>query len=196
MSSAATGWGNTGSEPEPVPDPQGRSGHWWWPREEFSEEQDASVWGNGGVVYGTWTKPQIVETPTANPPIPYQGNRPIGFVPILNHILFDFDSSELKPEAKLEVERASAILKEEMRKYPKDTLILEGHTCDCGPEAYNMTLGLRRAEAVKTALIECGIDGSKIANKSFGETQPAVPNDSDLNRKLNRRVVFHIDFKD
>ena len=67
---------------------------------------------------------------------------------------------------------------------------LIGHTCDLGTEAYNQALSVRRANAVKRLLTENvnGIDPNSINVRGAGELSPAYPNDSEANRRRNRRV--------
>ena len=101
---------------------------------------------------------------------------------------FDFDKAVLKPEGKVEVDKLVA----EMKKFAKDTVVVEGHTCDIGADTYNMGLGQRRADAVQKYMVESGIDAARVQTVSFGETKPAVPNDSAANRKLNRRAEFKV----
>jgi len=135
-------------------------------------------------VYNAWQKP-VVATPT--PPIPNPvPPKQIHTVPMYAAVLFDFDKAVLKPEGKAEVDKVVA----NMKQYGKDTLVIEGHTCNVGEEAYNMGLGQRRADAVKKYMVDSGIAEARITTKSFGETQPAVANDTPANRKLNRRAVF------
>jgi OOP family OmpA-OmpF porin len=108
--------------------------------------------------------------------------------PVYAHVLFDFDKSVLKPEGKAEVDKVVA----DMKKYSKDSIVIEGHTCNIGTDEYNMGLGQRRADAVKKYMVEQGIDTGRVTTKSLGESKPAVPNDMPANRKLNRRVVFEV----
>lgn len=106
--------------------------------------------------------------------------------PVFNHLLFQQGKAELGPEAKAEADKICA----ELKAYPKDTVTIEGHTSDTGTPEFNMALGLRRAQAAKAYLVEQGIAGERIEMRSYGETKPAVPNDSPANRKLNQRVAF------
>ena len=185
-------WGNTGATPEPQPESgtcpaqMNRDGYWWWPTEAASNADDGELWGNRGIVYRDWEKPveKVVE------PVKPQEKKPeeVRTVPVLNNVLFDFDKAVLKPEGKVEVDKLVA----EMKKFAKDTVVVEGHTCDIGAEAYNMGLGQRRADAVQKYMVESGIDAARVQTVSFGETKPAVPNDSAANRKLNRRAEFKV----
>lgn len=187
-------WGNTGATPEPYPD-QGaaicednapRSCYWWWPTEPASNSGDSELWGNRGVVYHCWVQPPVPPPPLPpTPPLPPKVDRT---AIVLNNVLFDFDKAVLKPEGKAEVDK----LINEMKANPGDTVVIEGHTCDLGSDAYNMGLGQRRADAVKSYMVESGIAAERITSTSLGETTPAVPNDGPANRKLNRRAQFNI----
>ena len=178
-------WGNTGATPEPVKD-SARSGYWWWPKEPASNAGDAELWGNRGIVYNMW-EPKV-EDPPAKIAAPAEPPKVTRQKPIFNHVLFDFDKSVLKAEGKAETDKVVA----ELKKFPKDTIEIQGHTCNVGEEAYNMGLGQRRADAVKAYMVQSGIDASRITAKSYGESQPAVANDTPANRKLNRRAMFDV----
>lgn len=70
---------------------------------------------------------------------------------------------------------------------------IEGHTDNLGDESYNMQLGLRRAEAVKTYLYEQhNVPLHKMNTISYGESRPAVGNDTREGRAQNRRVVIKV----
>jgi outer membrane protein OmpA-like peptidoglycan-associated protein len=186
-------WGNTGATPDPYPDAT-RSGHWWYPEQPESDVDDTELYGNRGIVYHIWEKPAPpVETPapTPAPPAPAP-TAPTRSVPVPADFLFDFDKSIVKPEGKQVLDNQ---ILPELQKYPGDRLTIKGHTCTVGDDAYNMGLGQRRADSVKSYLVNAGIDAGRIDTVSFGETQPAVPNDTAANRKLNRRVVMEFQIK-
>lgn len=107
---------------------------------------------------------------------------------ILSNVLFDLDKAILKPEGKVEVDKLVA----EMKAHPKDTVLIEGHTCDLASDEYNLALGQRRADAVKAYMLQAGIDAARLSTKSYGESKPASPNDCEEHRKLNRRAEFNI----
>lgn len=71
-------------------------------------------------------------------------------------------------------------------------LIVTGHACDIGPSGYNMKLGTKRTEAVKSYLLSHGFTSECIKTESKGESSPALPNTSEENRKKNRRVQLQI----
>jgi outer membrane protein OmpA-like peptidoglycan-associated protein len=98
-------------------------------------------------------------------------------------IFFDLDSSTLKPGAYSEIDRVSNVL----NNYPQTTIRVEGHTDSTGPEDYNQRLSEKRAEAVKSALIQRGVDPRRIQAVGYGESQPISSNYA-----MNRRVGIAI----
>ncbi len=182
-------WGQSGATPEPMKD-AARSGYWWWPTAPSSNAGDAEAWGNRGVVYGPYEKPAPPAPPATAPPT--QTAKVERQIPTFSHVLFEFDKSTLKPEGKVAADEVVAWLK----KYSKDTVVIEGHTCNIGTDLYNTGLGQRRADAVMAYLVEAGIDKARVSSVSYGESQPAVANDTPANRKLNRRAVFKITIVD
>ncbi|MFW6055154.1 MAG: OmpA family protein [Thermodesulfobacteriota bacterium] len=97
-----------------------------------------------------------------------------------SEVLFDFDSSTLKTGAYQELGRVAAVL----NKYPQTTILVEGHTDATGPEDYNQTLSEKRAQAVKRALIQDGVQESRIKAVGYGESQPISSSDA-MNRRVN-----------
>ena len=106
----------------------------------------------------------------------------------LNNIFFDFDKSVLKPESFPELNRIVDLMNE------KTSMQIEisGHADNTGPERYNLVLSERRAKAVVKHLTSKGVSGERITTLYFGESKPAVPNDTPEHRRKNRRVEFKI----
>lgn len=183
-------WAQSGAKVDPVKD-HVRDGYWWWPTDPASNADDKELWGNRGVVYGKWVpkvEPAAAPAPAAPPAAP-AAPKVTRQVPVFNHVLFDFDKSTVKPEGRTEIGKVADLLKQ----YPKDTVTVEGHTDNVnrsGDPQYNQKLGQRRADAVAKVLTDGGVDKGRVSTASFGDTRPAVPNDSDANRALNRRVIF------
>jgi outer membrane protein OmpA-like peptidoglycan-associated protein len=72
-------------------------------------------------------------------------------------------------------------------------LEIEGHTDSTGSEAYNHTLGLRRADAVRDYLNRSGgIPLHAMSTISLGEGDPVADNSSSTGRSQNRRVVVRV----
>jgi outer membrane protein OmpA-like peptidoglycan-associated protein len=101
-----------------------------------------------------------------------------------SEVMFDFDSSTLKPGAYQEMDRVADIL----NKYSQTTIRVEGHTDSKGSEAYNQTLSEKRAMAVKNALTQRGVDPVRIQTVGYGESQPISSNDA-VNRRVNIVII-------
>ncbi len=69
-------------------------------------------------------------------------------------------------------------------------VLLSGHTDSDHTEEYNQTLSENRAKAVFDYLVDHGVNASSLSTIGHGETMPAVPNTSEANKALNRRVEF------
>jgi len=98
---------------------------------------------------------------------------------------FALDSADIRPDSR---ERLRSVADLITRGEILGRVSVVGHTCDLGPERYNEQLSTRRAEAVKQELVALGVDPGAIVIDGRGEAEPRVPNTSDENRQLNRRV--------
>ena len=101
----------------------------------------------------------------------------------LRHIFFDTGSAVLKPESKVELNKLIQVAQDN----PSLHLAIEGHTDDVGTEESNLLLSQQRAQSVVNYLSE-KIDGSRLIAKGLGEAEPIMPNNSEENRALNRRI--------
>jgi OmpA-OmpF porin, OOP family len=100
-------------------------------------------------------------------------------------IYFDVNKDVVKPESYGTLNGIAEILKENADIKVK----IVGHTDSDGADAANMDLSKRRGASVKDALVkEFGIDASCLQSDGMGETQPIAPNDTPVNKALNRRV--------
>ena len=79
-----------------------------------------------------------------------------------------------------------------LQKHPGKRVAIEGHTDAIGSEAYNMKLGMRRAESVKNYLVEKGIAADTLSTESFGKDKPVADNKTKEGRAMNRRVEFKV----
>jgi outer membrane protein OmpA-like peptidoglycan-associated protein len=69
---------------------------------------------------------------------------------------------------------------------------MSAHTDSYGSDDYNFKLSDNRARSVMEYILSKGIASNRITSQGYGETRPVVPNDTDENRQLNRRVEFKI----
>lgn len=105
-------------------------------------------------------------------------------------ILFDHDSAALNPEA---APLLRAILAEVETAGLRGTIRVEGYTDDVGSEQYNLELALARASTVARWLVDQGhLDRARIQVIPVGEALPAMPNDTERNRRANRRVIIAV----
>jgi outer membrane protein OmpA-like peptidoglycan-associated protein len=103
-------------------------------------------------------------------------------------VLFDTGASSLKPGAYQEINRVSQVLIQ----YPETRIMVAGHTDSDGSEVFNQDLSVRRAEAVRNALVAQGVVTARITTMGFGESQPIADNSTAAGKQLNRRVVVTI----
>ena len=104
----------------------------------------------------------------------------------LDTVLFDYDSAQIADTERAKVEAAGQTLKTDA----KTSLVLEGNCDERGSKEYNMTLGERRALAVRAYLIGLGIDGTRIQTRSYGSEKPKDPAHTEEAWRVNRRVEF------
>ncbi len=107
----------------------------------------------------------------------------------LRGVNFDFDKSELRPDAVAILSEAVSILK----KYPELRVEVAGHTDSIGTDQYNQGLSERRAKAVYDYLTSNGIDASRLVGPNgFGESRPIDTNDTKEGRARNRRTELNV----
>ena len=73
---------------------------------------------------------------------------------------------------------------------PDIKLEVQGHTDNKGTAEYNLGLSNKRSESVKQYLVSHGIAPGRLTSRGYGLERPIVPNDTEANRALNRRVQF------
>ena len=99
---------------------------------------------------------------------------------------FDFDSSVIKASEKPKVAAVADYLKANKGK----AVLVEGNCDERGTEGYNMSLGERRALAVREELIRLGIGGTEVDTISYGKDRPVDPGHDESAWKKNRRDDF------
>ncbi|WP_170180277.1 OmpA family protein [Desulfoglaeba alkanexedens] len=114
--------------------------------------------------------------------------RAVSQVVILRGIQFDFDKSDIKPEWEPVLDEGVNILKEN----PAIRIIIEGHTCDIGTDAYNQGLSERRARSVYEYFMKEGISPSRMRTVGYGEMKPKASNATEDGRIINRRVEIRV----
>lgn len=103
-------------------------------------------------------------------------------------LLFDVGRAALKPGGRRAIDNLARI----MRNEPERDIVIEGFTDSTGTEETNRRLSERRARAVRDALVQRGVPGSRIVARGLGEAFPVASNASPAGRQLNRRVEILI----
>jgi len=102
-------------------------------------------------------------------------------------IYFDVNKDVVKPESYGTLKDIATILNE----VPDVKVKIVGHTDSDGDDSKNMDLSKRRSASVKAELSKSfGVNADRLVTDGMGESQPVAPNDSPVNKALNRRVEF------
>jgi len=109
------------------------------------------------------------------------------YVALPSGILFDLGKDALKPSAQESLSKAAVTLRDS-----QTNIIIQGHTDSSGSDAINQPLSQRRANRVRDFLISQGVSGAKLSAVGYGSSRPVVPNDTEANRALNRRVQLEL----
>jgi OmpA-OmpF porin, OOP family len=105
---------------------------------------------------------------------------------IIGKIHFDFDKSEIKPDALPVLNEISDV----MQKNPGLNMNINGFTDNIGTLEYNQRLSERRAQAAKNYLVDQRIDINRFTINGFSYTMPVSSNETEEGRRMNRRVEF------
>lgn len=102
-----------------------------------------------------------------------------------DRVFFESDQTDLTPQATVTLENQAKWL----QAYPRYNFTIEGHADERGTREYNIALGARRAQSVRSFLVSRGIDASRMRTISYGKERPvAVCNDISC-WSQNRRAV-------
>ena len=101
---------------------------------------------------------------------------------------FDYDKYTIRDDARAALEGNARWLNAN----PMARVKIEGHCDERGTNEYNLTLGERRAQAVKRFLVSLGVDGSRLSTISFGEERPVCTDTSEACLTKNRRAHFTV----
>lgn len=101
-------------------------------------------------------------------------------------VQFPYDQATLTPESRAQLKGNA----DWMKARPEVRIQIEGH-CDMrGSIEYNLSLGERRARAVRTYMVSLGIPESRLSVISYGKEKPIAQGDSEADHARNRRANF------
>ncbi len=107
-------------------------------------------------------------------------------------VYFEYDKTVLTEKAReLLAQVGDALLKE-----AQFEVLVEGHTDTRGTEAYNMSLGSKRAQNVQDYLLNYGVSNDRIFTRSFGEEKIKVEGEDEVAHSKNRRANFRVRVKE
>jgi len=100
-------------------------------------------------------------------------------------VYFDYDSAQINESERSKIEAVASDLKS-----GRSSLIVEGHCDERGSNEYNLSLGERRALAIRAYLVGLGLDGARVQTKSYGEERPVCTEHEEGCWSKNRRGEF------
>lgn len=108
---------------------------------------------------------------------------------VFRTIHFAYNSSLVKGPENIKTVQNVA---EYMRQNPRIYLFVEGHCDERGPEAYNLALGSHRANEVRNALLDAGVNPNNVFTISYGKEKPVVVGNDEDSWGQNRRADFKV----
>ncbi|MBB2150381.1 OmpA family protein [Pedobacter gandavensis] len=138
----------------------------------------------------TERKAPVAEEKPAPAPVEEEKSPAVEEVPNFKftNVQFEFNSDVLKTASFAVLDEVVA----QMKKSPNAQLTINGNSSTEGSAAHNMSLSVDRANAVKSYLVNAGLDGKKLNVKGYGATNPVAPNTTEAGKALNRRVEFKV----
>ena len=104
----------------------------------------------------------------------------------LDNVYFDQSSYILRPESYPQLDK----LVKTLISTPKLVIEIAGHTDNVGDRRLNRALSENRAKVIASYLVKNGISDERLHHTGYGDSRPAAPNDSEMNKRKNRRVEF------
>ncbi len=148
----------------------------------------ATVGGVTGAIIGNQMDKQAAEIKKEVPGVNVERVGEGIVIEFTSDVLFGFDASNLKSDAKENLGKLIVIL----NKYPDTNIEIHGHTDSKGSLEYNQALSERRAKAVSGYLNSNDIKSQRLTTIGFGEMKPIYDNKTADGRSHNRRVEFAI----
>lgn len=104
-------------------------------------------------------------------------------------VFFDYDSYSIRPDAQTTITQDAAFL----QSHPSAKILIAGYCDDRGSAEYNLALGQNRANSAKTALVQAGVDASRVRTISYGKEKQFCTEENESCWQQNRRAQFSLD---
>jgi peptidoglycan-associated lipoprotein len=108
----------------------------------------------------------------------------------LQDALFDYDSNNIRDDARRALTDDAEALKRIFADFPGSTINVEGHCDERGSAEYNLGLGDRRASAARDFLVQLGVPADRLKTISYGKERPACTESNEACWQKNRRAHF------
>ena len=138
--------------------------------------------------------PREVAPPPRTTPAPVESSPLSGDLDQLNRAgylkdaFFDYDKSNIRPDARTTLTADASELKAIFRDFPSAKVTVEGHCDERGSAEYNLALGDRRAREAKDFLVEFGVPAAQLATISYGKERPQCTEHDEACWQRNRRA--------
>jgi peptidoglycan-associated lipoprotein len=140
--------------------------------------------GAGGTQDST-ARVTVTQPPPPPPPAPSATEEEL-FAQNIKDIYFEYDKSDIRPDQQASLQSDAQFLAQ----HPNIQFTIEGHCDERGSTEYNLALGTSRAEAVKNALVQAGVNAGRIRTISYGKEKPFCTESNESCWQQNRRGHF------
>jgi peptidoglycan-associated lipoprotein len=151
--------------------------------------------GPGGNTTATATV--TVTSPAPPPPAPTNNTGNAGRGTLTGRVesdlqdaLFDYDSNDIRDDARNALTQDAEALKRIFADFPGATINVEGHCDERGSAEYNLGLGDRRATAARDFLVQLGVPADRLKTISYGKERPVCTESDESCWQRNRRAHF------
>jgi peptidoglycan-associated lipoprotein len=104
-------------------------------------------------------------------------------------VFFDYDAYTIRSDAQATITQDASFL----QSHPTAKILIAGYCDDRGSAEYNLALGQNRANAAKTALVQAGVDASRVRTISYGKEKQFCTEENESCWQQNRRAQFSLD---
>jgi peptidoglycan-associated lipoprotein len=149
-----------------------------------------SASGPNGAVSATTTVNVTSPAPPTKPVSKITQTLPDAVNTMLADAFFDYDSNQIRDDARGVLTRDADALKKIFTDFPNATVIVEGHCDERGSAEYNLGLADQRASSTKEFLVSIGVPAARLKTVSYGKERPQCTEQTEECFQRNRRAHF------
>jgi len=128
--------------------------------------------------------------PPPPPPVENKGTVSSRLSSDVQDAYFDYDKSDIRPDASQVLTQDAAALKSIIADFPNATIMVEGNCDERGSAEYNLGLGDRRSASAKDFLVQLGVPADRLKAISYGKERPVCTESNETCWQRNRHVHF------